>query len=177
MELEQPVFGANYIKGKVRAQDNGQFVGEVKFKLLFKSGGAIDFAQAMLRAAHMAKSHSNNAPPPPYTPPTGPWHEAPPPAYSANPAGYYGWVPNTQAFPNGPPPNTVSQIIIILHMFFLNKHTNPLISCRYTCTIILPRIRALFHQLKVRRSSDQFFLGFETASYIILFITNILNYI
>jgi len=107
VELEQPVFGANFIKGKVRAQDNGQFVGEAKFKLLFKAGGAIDFAQAMLRAAHMAKSNSNNAPPPPYFPPTGSWHEAPPPAYSPNPQGYYGWLPNTQAFPNGPPPNSV----------------------------------------------------------------------
>lgn len=107
VELEQPVFGANYIKGKVRAQDNGQFVGEAKFKLLFKGGGAIDFAQTMLRAAHMAKQNGHNAAPPPYTPPTGAWHEAPPPAYSPNPNGYYGWLPNTQAFPDAPPPNTV----------------------------------------------------------------------
>lgn len=53
MELEQPVFGANYIKGKVRAQPNGNWVGEAKFKLQFKHGGAIDFGQAMLRAARM----------------------------------------------------------------------------------------------------------------------------
>lgn len=71
VEIEQPVFGANYIKGKVRAQDNGNFVGEAKFKLLFKSGGAIDFGQAMLRAAHMAKNNAHNAAPPPYTPPNG----------------------------------------------------------------------------------------------------------
>lgn len=96
VEVEQPLFGANYIRGKVRAQDNGNFVGEVKFKILFKSGGCIDFAQSMLRAAHMAKQHANNAAPPPYTPPSGGWFEAPPPAYSPNPAGYYGWLPNTQ---------------------------------------------------------------------------------
>lgn len=53
MELEQPVFGANYIKGKVRAQPNGNWLGEAKFKLIFKKGGAIDFGQAMLRAASM----------------------------------------------------------------------------------------------------------------------------
>lgn len=47
------MFGANYIKGKVRAQPNGNWVGEAKFKLMFKSGGAIDFGQAMLRAANM----------------------------------------------------------------------------------------------------------------------------
>ncbi len=56
VELEQPVFGANYIKGKVLAQPNGNFEGEAKFKLRFKSGGAIDFGQAMLRAAQMGTS-------------------------------------------------------------------------------------------------------------------------
>ena len=45
VELEQPIFGANYIKGKVRAQPGGNFTGEAKFKLHFKSGGAIDFGQ------------------------------------------------------------------------------------------------------------------------------------
>jgi hypothetical protein len=49
------MFGANYIKGKVRAQPNGNWVGEAKFKLMFKSGGAIDFGQAMLKTAHMGK--------------------------------------------------------------------------------------------------------------------------
>lgn len=56
LELEQPVFGANYIKGKVRAQPNGNWVGEAKFKLVFKHGGAIEFGQAMLRAAHFGKA-------------------------------------------------------------------------------------------------------------------------
>lgn len=55
VELEQPVFGANFIKGKVRAQPNGNWIGEAKFKLMFKTGGAIDFGQAMLRAAQMGR--------------------------------------------------------------------------------------------------------------------------
>lgn len=55
MEIEQPVFGANYIKGKVRAQPNGNWVGEAKFKLTFKSGGAIEFGQAMLKAAYLGE--------------------------------------------------------------------------------------------------------------------------
>ena len=37
------------VQGKVRAQPGGNFVGEAKFKLHFKSGGAIDFGQAMLK--------------------------------------------------------------------------------------------------------------------------------
>lgn len=56
VELEQPVFGANYIKGKVISQPNGNWEGEAKFKLHFKSGGAIDFGTAMLRAAQMGKN-------------------------------------------------------------------------------------------------------------------------
>lgn len=55
VEIEQPIFGANYIKGKCRAQPNGNWIGECKFKLHFKSGGAIEFGQAMLRAAAMGK--------------------------------------------------------------------------------------------------------------------------
>nr|BAN20358.1 conserved hypothetical protein [Riptortus pedestris] len=106
VELEQPVFGANYIKGKVRAQPNGNWVGEAKFKLVFKKGGAIDYAQAMLKAASMASRNGPGDAPPPYTPP-GQWYQAPPPAYAPNPTGYYGWVPPMNAFPMQPPANSV----------------------------------------------------------------------
>ncbi|OWR42287.1 WW domain-binding protein 2 isoform X1 [Danaus plexippus] len=106
--VEQPMFSANSIKGKVRAQPNGNFIGEVKFKLTFKSGGAIEFGQAMLKAAHLASRHmSADAPPPPYMPPSGPWYAAPPPAYAPPPQGYYGWVPPYAAFPDQPSPNSV----------------------------------------------------------------------
>ncbi|KAF9413130.1 hypothetical protein HW555_008572 [Spodoptera exigua] len=106
--IEQPMFSANYIKGKVHAQPNGNFIGEVKFKIVFKSGGAIEFGQAMLKAAHLATRHSApSSMPPPYSPPTGPWYAAPPPAYAPPPQGYYGWVPPYMAFPDQPPPNSV----------------------------------------------------------------------
>lgn len=55
VEIEQPVFGANFIKGKVKAQPNGNWEGEAKFKLLFKKGGAIEFGQAMLKTVNMGK--------------------------------------------------------------------------------------------------------------------------
>ena len=45
-----------YQLGKVLAQPNGGFEGEAKFKLRFKSGGAIDFGTAMLKAAQMGKT-------------------------------------------------------------------------------------------------------------------------
>uniref|UniRef100_U5EYZ4 Putative wbp2like protein n=1 Tax=Corethrella appendiculata TaxID=1370023 RepID=U5EYZ4_9DIPT len=105
VELEQPVFGANYIKGKVRAQENGNWNGEVKFKILFKRGGAIEYGQAMLRAASMAQRNAGNSPPPPYIPPTGSWYAAPPPAYTTNPQAY-GWIPQNDSFSN-PAPNSV----------------------------------------------------------------------
>lgn len=71
VKLEQPTFGANYIKGMIAAQQNGGFTGETRFKLSFKAGGAIDFGQAMLRAASMARSNSHGYAPPPYEPPAG----------------------------------------------------------------------------------------------------------
>lgn len=107
VELEQPVFGANYIKGKVLAQPNGGFEGEAKFKLRFKSGGAIDFGTAMLKAAQMASRNYVQDAPPPYSPPTGAWYAAPPPAYSADPQGYGGWVPPTNVFTDQVPNGTV----------------------------------------------------------------------
>ncbi|EAA00415.4 AGAP011797-PA [Anopheles gambiae str. PEST] len=106
VEVEQPVFGANYIKGKVQAQQNGNWEGEAKFKIVFKHGGAIDFGQAMLRAASIAQRNAGNAPPPPYTPPGGAWYAAPPPAYTPNPYNY-GWVPGAAVFPEQPQPNTI----------------------------------------------------------------------
>lgn len=106
VKLEQPTFGANYIKGIIAAQQNGGFTGEVKVKLSFKAGGAIDFGQAMLRAASMAKNNSGGYAPPPYEPPTGNFYAVPPPAYTPT-ANAYGWLPHNPAFTTGPDPNTV----------------------------------------------------------------------
>jgi hypothetical protein len=57
VDVEQPVFGANFLKGKVRAQPNGNWRGEAKFKVLFKAGGAIDFATGMMKAIHLGTIH------------------------------------------------------------------------------------------------------------------------
>lgn len=107
VEVEQPVFGANYIKGYVQAQEHGGFAGKAFLKMVFKNGGAIDFAQAMLRAVQMARRNYQFDAPPPYMPPNGNLYPAPPPAYTPAPQGYYGWHPETHAFPNQPPPNSV----------------------------------------------------------------------
>ncbi|CAH0563425.1 unnamed protein product [Brassicogethes aeneus] len=116
VEIEQPIFGANYIKGKVRAQPNGNWTGEAKFKLTFKHGGAIEFGQAMLKVAHLATRDDISGDiarggfreaPPPYMPPQSQYYAAPPPAYAPPPQGYYGWTPPYQTFPDQPPQNGV----------------------------------------------------------------------
>ncbi|XP_043216095.1 WW domain-binding protein 2-like [Amphibalanus amphitrite] len=108
VELEQPLFGANYIKGKVRAQPGGGFSGEARFKLTFKHGGCIEFGQAMLQAAKMAGRHTSQGfAPPPYTPYQGNVYPAPPPAYTPPQQGFYGWVPPYQTFPDQPPAGSV----------------------------------------------------------------------
>lgn len=54
--LEQPIFGANYLKGVALAQPGGNWQGEVTWKLTFNNGGCIDFGQALLKAADMGKT-------------------------------------------------------------------------------------------------------------------------
>ena len=72
LKLEQPVFGANYIKGKVKNEDQSR--PPLVFKLKFNSGGAIELGQAMTLAARQAAAQAQQAqftpsydPPPPYS--------------------------------------------------------------------------------------------------------------
>lgn len=53
--LEQPIFGANYLKGTALAQPGGNWNGEVTWKLTFNRGGCIDFGQALLKANDMGR--------------------------------------------------------------------------------------------------------------------------
>lgn len=106
VDVEQPMFGANCLKGKVRAQPDGGWRGEAKFKMVFKSGGAIDFAQGMVKAMQIARqmnaqSQYWNNPPPSYTTATAPgsgFMPAPASCYNT-PTNYYGWMPPAYNFP------------------------------------------------------------------------------
>lgn len=108
LDIEQPVFGANYIKGQVRAEPQGQWNGIAKFKLWFNNGGAIDFGQALLQAGRLASQMSPNfnnyAEQPPSYSTCETVYAAPPPAYQ--PAPDYGWIP-VERFPDRPAENTV----------------------------------------------------------------------
>ncbi|XP_017338882.2 WW domain-binding protein 2 [Ictalurus punctatus] len=127
-EVKQPVLGANYIKGTVSAEPGGGWEGSATFKLIFASGGAIEFGQYMLQVAAQASrgqpvtpdfscpymANGTYAYPPPapangiYStgpPPPGYSYPAPPPpgAFYPNPPGFDGaaaYVP--------PPPYSAS---------------------------------------------------------------------
>nr|XP_015800780.2 postacrosomal sheath WW domain-binding protein [Nothobranchius furzeri] len=116
--IQQPVFGANYIKGTVMAEPGGGWEGQASFKMTFTSGGAIEVGQHLFKLASNASRSTpaqNGAPsygypspmmvngygPPPPAPNGYPY--PPPPQQngfyqgSAPPAGNMG-------YPYPPPP-------------------------------------------------------------------------
>ncbi|XP_037561788.2 postacrosomal sheath WW domain-binding protein-like [Dermacentor silvarum] len=101
--LEQPIFGANYIKGTVKAEQNGNWTGKCAFKLKFMKGGAIEFGQAMMEAGKIASQHAAGMAPPPYFPPPGPYYCPPPPAYTPGQGVDYGFNVPYNVFPDAPP--------------------------------------------------------------------------
>lgn len=106
LKLEQPVFGANYIKGKVRHEDHASGNSPpFAFKLKFNKGGAIEFGQAMSQAAKQADSVAREThwqPPPPYTAsPAEQYYQAAGNVYQ--PAYPVGFALPTQVFNQAPP--------------------------------------------------------------------------
>lgn len=103
VELEQPIFGANYLKGTVTAEPCGKWSGQAEFKMRFNKGGCIEFGQAMLQAASMTSRFTGPqfAAPPPYSYENQSVHPAQPSMY-VPPPGQYGWIPQGDVF--HPPP-------------------------------------------------------------------------
>uniref|UniRef100_A0A5F8HDL0 GRAM domain-containing protein n=1 Tax=Monodelphis domestica TaxID=13616 RepID=A0A5F8HDL0_MONDO len=81
-EIKQPMFGANYIRGTVKAEVGGGWEGSAVYKLTFAAGGAIEFGQ---RIAYGYSYMPNGA------------YAFPMPA--AN-----GMYPNPPSYPYAPPP-------------------------------------------------------------------------
>uniref|UniRef100_A0A8C4KWS4 WW domain binding protein 2 n=1 Tax=Equus asinus asinus TaxID=83772 RepID=A0A8C4KWS4_EQUAS len=96
-EIKQPVFGANYIKGTVKAEAGGGWEGSALYKLTFMAGGAIEFGQRMLQVASQASRGEA---------PSGAY------GYSYMPSGAYvfpppvanGMYPCPPGYPYPPPP-------------------------------------------------------------------------
>ncbi|XP_059107272.1 WW domain-binding protein 2-like isoform X1 [Peromyscus eremicus] len=53
-EIIQPVFGADFIKGTVKAEAGGSWEGSASYKLTFTAGAAIEFGQRVLQVASQA---------------------------------------------------------------------------------------------------------------------------
>uniref|UniRef100_A0A0P6J8P6 Postacrosomal sheath WW domain-binding protein n=2 Tax=Heterocephalus glaber TaxID=10181 RepID=A0A0P6J8P6_HETGA len=123
--VEQPVFGANYITGTIQAAPDGGWEGQATFKLVFRKGGAIHFAQLMTEAASAAARGAplgtdywfdplrmyvvtrQGSMCPPETPCQAMGYGVPPPGYGAPPAGYRAPPAGYEASPAGygaPPP-------------------------------------------------------------------------
>lgn len=105
VDIDQPMFGANAIKGQVKSLPGGNWNGTATFRFSFSSGGAIEFGQAMLQAAKMASRN----PPPPYTPPQtdANIYQAPPPSYMAAQSNLGAFQASRDKFPSAPPPQDV----------------------------------------------------------------------
>ncbi|OQV23171.1 putative WW domain-binding protein 2 [Hypsibius exemplaris] len=106
VDIDQPIFGANAIKGNIKALPGGNWNGTAQFRLSFSSGGAIEFGQAMLQAAKLASRN----PPPPYTPPQmdgNNFYHAPPPAYMSQQDNIDGMHLPREKFPSAPPAQDV----------------------------------------------------------------------
>ncbi|MEJ1269290.1 unc-13 homolog D [Cricetulus griseus] len=96
-EIKQPVFGANFIKGTVKAEAGGGWEGAASYKLTFTAGGAIEFGQRMLQVASQASRGEapNGAYGYPYMP-SG--------AYVFPPPVANGMYPCPPGYPYPPPP-------------------------------------------------------------------------
>lgn len=107
IELEQPIFGANYIKGLLLPLSSGGFMEEIKFELHFMHGGAIELGRAMMQAAKMAA----RAPAPAYqAPQQSGWYQ--PQSFYMQPqqqpgVGFEAFQQAQNVYPNQPPKDQV----------------------------------------------------------------------
>jgi len=104
LEIEQPVFGANYLKGEVKSEGAAsRWSGTAKFKLWFNNGGAIEFGQCLMNAGRLANEARVAQQFTQQQVFGGDIYPAPPPAYSALSGNNnaYGWVPMDR-FPDRP---------------------------------------------------------------------------
>ncbi|XP_008328542.1 postacrosomal sheath WW domain-binding protein [Cynoglossus semilaevis] len=102
--IEQPVFGANYIKGTVSAEPGGGWEAQANFKMSFPSGGAIEMGQHLFK---LATNASRAGPPqngaPSYGYPSPVMMNGYGPAAPAQGGYAYPAPPQQNGFYQGPP--------------------------------------------------------------------------
>ena len=105
VKLEQPLLGANYLKGFVQALPGGNFTGEVRWKLSFPKGGCIDFGRALLGAVERVSGYRSTTAPPSYEGYSAPVYHAAPTNYYVAPQAYAATFPTMTAFQERPQGN------------------------------------------------------------------------
>ncbi|PAV63658.1 hypothetical protein WR25_07778 [Diploscapter pachys] len=105
VHLDQPIFGANYLRGIALAMPGSLLSGEIPWRMTFNKGGCIDFGHALLQAVERAAEMRPANAPPPYVPPQGDFYAAPPDYYQPRTNPDYN--PTTDAFPDRPNPERV----------------------------------------------------------------------
>ncbi|XP_071966027.1 uncharacterized protein [Antedon mediterranea] len=101
-EIKQPIIGANYLKGRILAQPNGGWEGQANFQMHFKSGGAIDVGERLVRLA--TKAPKVAPPNPGQAVPQQNGYAPPPNAYGVPPMNGYAPPPQGGYAPMGYPP-------------------------------------------------------------------------
>lgn len=107
VDLEQPIFGANYLSGNLKAQPGGNFEGEVVWKLVFNKGGCIDFGKALRQAVSLVQHARPANAPPAYMPPAGSYYAAPPIYHEAPQQTINGFQAPTSIFTDRPEQGTL----------------------------------------------------------------------
>lgn len=64
-DIKQPVFGANFLEGKISAEETGGWQGSAKIEITFKSGGAVEFGQKLIEMAKNPRMMYIASPQPP----------------------------------------------------------------------------------------------------------------
>jgi len=107
VQLEQPVFGANYLEGTLTAQPGGNFAGEVTWKLAFNKGGCIDFGKALRQAVAIVQNGRPQGAPPAYVPPANSVYAAPPIYHESPQQNFNGFQAPTHVFTDRPEQGTL----------------------------------------------------------------------
>ncbi|KAK6760462.1 hypothetical protein RB195_021795 [Necator americanus] len=103
VKLEQPLITPNYLKGGAQALPDGQFEGEVEWRLSFPKGGCVEFGQSLLHATEIASRMGPFNAPPAYIPCAPCAYYYAPPSYYIPPTGNFnGFQAPTHIFPEKP---------------------------------------------------------------------------
>lgn len=105
VHFEQSILSVSSVDGVVKAHPLGNFIGDAKFKLMIRSGGVNEVAEALLHAISLAQENARTDAPRIFTRSSDDWNQASESVYTSIPANYE-WLPRTM-FPERPIAGTI----------------------------------------------------------------------